>query len=253
MAGTIDRACAGFLRNTKANVARAAAYEAILCRVKRGGPEKHRARHKDRGRMLVRDRISAVCDDGTHFTELSAMAMEYVHPLVRETVPAAGMVTGIGSIRGTACMIIANDPTVKGGTLFPDTVKKQLRAQKIARQNRLPTLYLVDSGGAFLPMQSGLFADKEMGGRTFYNLARMSEEGVPQLSIVLGACTAGGAYVPAMSDEVVMVDKQGMIFLGGPPLVRSPWYELYEARELHCSSLNLLYLYSSLRVVNLTT
>ena len=211
-----------------------------LARVKLGGPEKHRERHVARGRMLVRDRVAAICDRGAPFLELSALANEYVHPQVKETVPAAGLVCGIGSIEGTPAMIIANDPTVKGGTLFPDSVRKQLRAQDIALENRLPTVYLVDSGGAFLPLQAEIFADRDMGGRAFYNIARLSEAGVPQLSIVLGACTAGGAYIPAMSDEVIMVDKQGMIFLGGPPLVRAATNEVVSGEELggatlHCT------------------
>jgi len=186
--------------------------------------------------MLPRERIAAVLDPGSPFLELSTLAG---HELYEEELPSGSIVTGVGVVHGRQCMIVANDPTVKGGTYFPITVKKHLRAQTIARENRLPCLYLVDSGGAFLPRQSELFADEGHFGRIFYNQANMSAEGIPQLALVLGSCTAGGAYVPAMSDETAIVKGQGTIFLGGPPLVKAATGEVVTAEELggadvHC-------------------
>lgn len=194
-----------------------------------GGGDRARERHTKRGKLLVRDRIDLLTDEHTPFLELSSLA---AYDMYGNASPAAGMVTGIGRVHGTECMIVANDATVKGGTYFPITVKKHLRAQEIARENHLPCLYLVDSGGAFLPLQAEVFPDKEHFGRIFYNQARMSAEGIPQIACVLGSCTAGGAYVPAMSDETIIVRQQGTIFLGGPPLVKAATGEEVSAEDL---------------------
>ncbi|KAJ9624839.1 Methylcrotonoyl-CoA carboxylase beta chain, mitochondrial [Taxawa tesnikishii (nom. ined.)] len=196
----------------------------------RGGPTKAREKHVARGKMLVRDRITALVDPGTPFLELSALAGHQVYP--GEEVPAGGMVTGIGTVEGVMCMIVANDSTVKGGTYYPVTVKKHLRAQEIAMQNRLPCIYLVDSGGANLPHQADVFPDRDHFGRIFYNQARMSSMSIPQLSVVMGPCTAGGAYVPSMSDESIIVQEQGHIFLAGPPLVKAATGEVVSAEDL---------------------
>ncbi|KAI5263578.1 beta subunit of 3-methylcrotonyl-CoA carboxylase [Aureobasidium subglaciale] len=196
-----------------------------------GGSEKAREKHVSKGKMLVRDRITALVDPGTSFLELSALAAYDVYP--GEDVPAAGIVTGIGTVEGTMCMIVANDSTsVKGGSYYPLTVKKHLRAQTIAEENRLPCIYLVDSGGANLPHQADVFPDQNHFGRLFYNQARMSSMGIPQLSVVMGPCTAGGAYVPAMSDENIIVQEQGHIFLAGPPLVKAATGEVVSAEDL---------------------
>jgi 3-methylcrotonyl-CoA carboxylase beta subunit len=200
-----------------------------LARVRRGGDERSRARHVDRGKLLVRERIDRLLDPGSPFLELSPLA---AWELYDDDVPAAGIVTGIGRIEGRHCMVVANDATVKGGTYYPVTVKKHLRAQRIAAENRLPCVYLVDSGGAFLPLQDDVFPDREHFGRIFFNQAQMSAAGIPQLSAVMGSCTAGGAYVPAMSDESVIVREQGTIFLGGPPLVKAATGEVVTAEEL---------------------
>jgi len=194
-----------------------------------GGGETARARHLSRGKLLPRDRINALLDPGTPFLELSQFA---AHGVYDEAVPAAGILTGIGRVSGRECMIVANDPTVKGGTYYPLTVKKHLRAQEIARENRLPCLYLVDSGGANLPRQDEVFPDRDHFGRIFYNQATMSAEGIPQIAVVMGSCTAGGAYVPAMSDQSIIVKNQGTIFLGGPPLVKAATGEVVTAEEL---------------------
>lgn len=187
-------------------------------------------KHTDRGKLLVHDRIAHLIDPGSTFLELSQLA---AHEVYREGLrPGAGLVTGVGLIEGTPCMVIANDATVKGGTYFPLTVKKHIRAQEIALENKLPCVYLVDSGGAFLPLQDQVFPDRDHFGRLFFNQAQMSAAGVPQLSVVLGSCTAGGAYVPAMSDEAIIVRNQGMVFLGGPPLVRAATGETVSAEEL---------------------
>lgn len=194
-----------------------------------GGSEHSRKKHTERGKLLVRDRIELLTDPDTPFLELSSLA---AFGMYQDAAPAAGVVTGIGSIHGTECMIVANDATVKGGTYFPITVKKHLRAQEIARENGLPCLYLVDSGGAFLPLQAEVFPDKEHFGRIFFNQAQMSAAGIPQIACVMGSCTAGGAYVPAMSDETVIVRQQGTIFLGGPPLVKAATGEEVTDEEL---------------------
>jgi acetyl-CoA carboxylase carboxyltransferase component len=203
---------------------------------KKGGGELAVKRHKERGKMFVRERIDGAIDPGTPFLEFSALAANGMYD---GDAPCAGLVTGIGMIQGHQTVIVANDATVKGGTYFPITVKKHLRAQEIALQNQLPCLYLVDSGGAFLPLQAEVFPDRDHFGRIFYNQARMSSAGIYQVAAVLGSCTAGGAYVPAMSDEVIIVKNQGTIFLGGPPLVKAATGEEVTAEELggadvHC-------------------
>ena len=198
-------------------------------RVLEGGPASARERHRERGKMLPRERVAELIDPGSPFLELSALAAD---GLYGTDVPAAGIITGIGSIEGRECVVIANDATVKGGTYYPLTVKKHIRAQEIAEQNRLPCVYLVDSGGANLPHQDEVFPDREHFGRIFYNQARMSAKGVAQIAVVMGSCTAGGAYVPAMSDETIIVKEQGTIFLGGPPLVKAATGEEVSAEEL---------------------
>jgi 3-methylcrotonyl-CoA carboxylase beta subunit len=209
-----------------------------ISEVQKGGNEKARQRHLSKGKLMVRDRINGLLDPGTAFLELSPLAG---HDMYGDDgpVPAGGMVTGIGVVAGVRCMIVGNDSTVKGGTYFSITVKKHLRAQEIAAQNKLPCIYLVDSGGGFLPRQDEMFADREMFGRIFYNQANMSAQGIPQIATVMGSCTAGGAYVPAMSDETVIVRNQGTIFLGGPPLVKAATSEVVSAEDLggadvHC-------------------
>ena len=194
-----------------------------------GGPEESKRRHTERGKLLPRDRVEALLDPGTAFLELSPLA---AHGLYGGDAPAAGLITGIGTIQGRQTVIVANDATVKGGTYFPLTVKKHLRAQEVALENRLPCVYLVDSGGAFLPLQAELFPDREHFGRIFYNQARLSALGAAQVAVVMGSCTAGGAYVPAMSDETVIVRGTGTIFLGGPPLVKAATGEEVTAEEL---------------------
>jgi 3-methylcrotonyl-CoA carboxylase beta subunit len=194
-----------------------------------GGPERARERHVSRGKLLPRDRVNGLLDAGSPFLELSPLAADGMYD---DECPGAGIITGIGRVSGRECVIVANDATVKGGTYYPITVKKHLRAQEIATQNRLPCIYLVDSGGAFLPKQDEVFPDREHFGRIFYNQATMSAEGIPQIAAVLGSCTAGGAYVPAMSDEAVIVRDQGTIFLGGPPLVKAATGEVVTAEEL---------------------
>jgi 3-methylcrotonyl-CoA carboxylase beta subunit len=202
----------------------------------RGGREAAIEKHESRGKLFVRDRVERLLDAESPFLELSALAATGMYD---DQAPAAGVVTGIGRVQGRACMIIANDATVKGGTYFPLSVKKHLRAQEIAHENHLPCIYLVDSGGAFLPLQAEVFPDRDHFGRIFYNQARMSADGVPQIAVVMGSCTAGGAYVPAMSDETVIVRNQGTIFLGGPPLVKAATGEEVSAEDLgggevHC-------------------
>ena len=200
-----------------------------LARARAGGGESDRDRHVSRGKLLARDRIAALCDPGTAFLELSALAAD---GLYEDPAPGAGIVTGVATIHDRPCVVIANDATVKGGTYYPMTVKKHLRAQEIALENHLPCVYLVDSGGAFLPKQDEVFPDREHFGRIFFNQATMSAKAIPQISAVLGSCTAGGAYVPAMSDETVIVRNQGTIFLGGPPLVKAATGETVTAEEL---------------------
>ena len=194
-----------------------------------GGPERARQRHVDRGKLLPRDRVDGLLDPGSPFLEIAALAADGMYD---DEGPGAGMITGIGRVSGRECLIVANDATVKGGTYYPVTVKKHLRAQEIALQNKLPCIYLVDSGGAFLPRQDEVFPDREHFGRIFYNQATMSAQGIAQIAAVLGSCTAGGAYVPAMSDEAVIVRNQGTIFLGGPPLVKAATGEVVTAEEL---------------------
>ncbi|MGR2660656.1 carboxyl transferase domain-containing protein [Chromobacterium haemolyticum] len=194
-----------------------------------GGGDKARAKHAARGKLLPRERIDLLLDPGAPFLELSQLA---AFGMYDDDAPGAGLISGIGRIAGVDCLIIANDATVKGGTYYPMTVKKHLRAQEIARDNRLPCVYLVDSGGAFLPLQDEVFPDREHFGRIFYNQANLSAAGIPQIAVVMGSCTAGGAYVPAMSDETVIVKEQGTIFLGGPPLVKAATGEVVTAEEL---------------------
>jgi len=194
-----------------------------------GGPERARERHIARGKLLPRDRVINLIDPGSPFLELSPLAANNMYD---DAIQAAGIITGIGRIEGRECMIVCNDSTIKGGTYFPMTVKKHLRAQEIARENRLPCVYLVDSGGANLPHQTEVFPDREHFGRIFYNQATLSSLGIPQVAVVMGSCTAGGAYVPAMSDETVIVKNQGTIFLGGPPLVKAATGEVVSAEEL---------------------
>ncbi|HSN00897.1 MAG TPA: carboxyl transferase domain-containing protein [Rudaea sp.] len=200
-----------------------------LARSALGGGDKAREKHSARGKLLPRERIRALLDPGSPFLELSPLA---AHGMYDDAAPAAGLITGIGRVNGTEVVVVANDATVKGGTYFPITVKKHLRAQEVALENRLPCVYLVDSGGAFLPLQDEVFPDKEHFGRIFYNQARLSALGVPQIAVVMGSCTAGGAYVPAMSDETIIVREQGTIFLGGPPLVKAATGEVVDAETL---------------------
>jgi 3-methylcrotonyl-CoA carboxylase beta subunit len=200
-----------------------------LSEVRRGGDERSRQRHVQRGKLLVRDRVDRLLDPGSPFLELSPLA---AYGMYDDAVPAAGIVTGIGRVSGRECVIVANDATVKGGTYYPITVKKHLRAQQVAADNRLPCIYLVDSGGAFLPMQDEVFPDRDDFGRIFFNQAQLSGAGIPQLAAVMGSCTAGGAYVPAMSDETVIVRGNGTIFLGGPPLVKAATGEVVTAEDL---------------------
>ena len=209
--------------------------DARLAQTALGGPEASRERHVARGKMLPRDRVARVLDEGSPFIEIAPLA---ANGLYDDQAPAAGVIAGIGLVHGRHVMVVCNDPTVKGGTYYPLTVKKHLRAQEIALENRLPCLYLVDSGGAFLPKQDEVFPDRDHFGRIFYNQARMSAAGIPQLAAVLGSSTAGGAYVPAMSDETVIVRNQGTIFLGGPPLVKAAIGEVVTAEELGAGELH---------------
>jgi acetyl-CoA carboxylase carboxyltransferase component len=218
-----------FVANSEHNKALADSLAAKLTEISRGGSQKACERHLSLNKLMVRDRIDKLIDPGTPFLELSPLAADGVYP---DLVPAAGLITGIGTIHNRQVMIVANDATVKGGTYYPLTVKKHLRAQEVAMENNLPCIYLVDSGGAFLPMQADVFPDREHFGRIFYNQAQMSAKEIPQISAVLGSCTAGGAYVPAMSDEVVIVKNQGTIFLGGPPLVKAATGEDVTAEDL---------------------
>ncbi len=218
-----------FKENDRQNRRRLKDLTDLLAKVREGGSARARERHTSQDKLMVRDRIEGLLDPGVPFLELSTLA---AHEIYDTEVPAAGVVTGIGQIHGRQVMIVANDATVKGGSYFPLTVKKHLRAQEIAKENRLPCIYLVDSGGAFLPLQADVFPDRDHFGRIFYNQATMSAMDIPQISAVMGSCTAGGAYVPAMSDEVVIVKDQGTIFLGGPPLVKAATGEEVTAEEL---------------------
>jgi len=203
--------------------------EEAMTKAREGGGSELRKKHESRGKLFVRDRIQKLIDPGTPFLELSTLAANGMYD---GAAPGAGVVTGIGLVNGREVMIVANDATVKGGTYFPMTVKKHVRAQEIARENHLPCVYLVDSGGAFLPLQAEVFPDKEHFGRIFYNQATLSAQGIPQLAVVMGSCTAGGAYVPAMSEQTIIVKNQGTIFLGGPPLVKAATGEIVSAEEL---------------------
>jgi 3-methylcrotonyl-CoA carboxylase beta subunit len=225
----IDPRGAEFAANAQAMGALVAGLRALVARVAEGGGAVARERHRARGKLLARERVAALIDPGSPFLEFSQLA---ACGMYNDEVPAAGIVTGIGRVSGRECVIVANDATVKGGTYFPVTVKKHLRAQEIARANRLPCLYLVDSGGAFLPLQDEIFPDRDHFGRIFFNQAQMSAAGIPQIAAVMGSCTAGGAYVPAMSDESVIVRGQGTIFLGGPPLVKAATGEEVSAEDL---------------------
>ncbi|MFJ8700274.1 carboxyl transferase domain-containing protein [Streptomyces ardesiacus] len=224
-----DPASEAFRANEEAHAALVRELRAKLAAARLGGGERARTRHTARGKLLPRDRVDTLLDPGSPFLELAPLAADGLYD---GAAPAAGVVAGIGRVSGRECVIVANDATVKGGTYYPMTVKKHLRAQEVALENRLPCLYLVDSGGAFLPMQDEVFPDREHFGRIFYNQARMSGAGIPQIAAVLGSCTAGGAYVPAMSDEAVIVRGQGTIFLGGPPLVKAATGEVVTAEEL---------------------
>ncbi|WP_158671048.1 carboxyl transferase domain-containing protein [Bradyrhizobium guangdongense] len=226
---SIDPSSSDFARNAEAMRALVADLREKLSQVAGGGGEASRNRHTARGKMLARERVDLLVDPGTSFLELSPLA---AYGLYGGDVHSASVITGVGRISGRECVIVANDATIKGGTYYPMTVKKHLRAQDIARQNNLPCVYMVDSGGAFLPLQDEIFPDERHFGRIFYNQAQMSSQGIPQIAIVMGSCTAGGAYVPAMSDESIIVRNQGTIFLGGPPLVKAATGEVVSAEEL---------------------
>jgi 3-methylcrotonyl-CoA carboxylase beta subunit/propionyl-CoA carboxylase len=229
LASRIDPASDTFRQNQARMAALVAELRARTAQTRLGGGEKYLQRHREQGKLPVRERIDKLLDPGSPFLELSALA---AWDLYDNGAPAAGIVTGIGRVSGREVLLVANDATVKGGTYYPITVKKHVRAQEIAMQNRLPCVYLVDSGGAFLPLQADVFPDREHFGRIFFNQARMSAERIPQIAVVMGSCTAGGAYVPAMSDETVIVRGTGTIFLGGPPLVKAATGEEVTAEEL---------------------
>jgi acetyl-CoA carboxylase carboxyltransferase component len=218
-----------FKENAEHNRALAEELRARLAQTRQGGGEKYRRRHEAQGKLFVRERIDKLLDPGSPFLELNPLAAWHMY---HNEAPGAGLVAGIGRVSGRECLIVANDATVKGGSYLPLTVKKHLRAQEVAEENRLPCIYLVDSGGAFLPLQAEVFPDRDHFGRIFYNQARMSAKGIPQIAAVMGSCTAGGAYVPAMSDETVIVKETGTIFLGGPPLVKAATGEEVTAEEL---------------------
>ncbi len=225
-----------FKQNKSAMEAQIQQLENIASTIKEGGPQKSQERQREQGKLLTRERVNRLLDPGSPFLELGLFAG---YELYDDDVPAGGVVAGIGQVHGQECMIVANDATVKGGTYYPITVKKHLRAQTIAEDNHLPCIYLVDSGGAYLPKQDEVFPDKDHFGRIFYNQARLSAMNIPQIAVVMGSCTAGGAYVPAMADEVIMVKNQATIFLGGPPLVKAAVGEIVTAEELggadvHC-------------------
>src|SRR5450432_4063711 len=226
---SIDPDSDDFRANAQSLRAHVGELKTLLARIAEGGGAPARERHAGRGKLLPRERVRLLLDPGAPFVELSPLAG---HELYGEEIPAGGLITGIGQVTGQECVVVANDATVKGGTYFPITVKKHLRAQEIARDNRLPCIYLVDSGGANLPNQDQVFPDREHFGRIFYNQATLSAAGIPQIAVVMGSCTAGGAYVPAMADESVIVRGQGTIFLGGPPLVKAATGDVVSAEEL---------------------
>jgi 3-methylcrotonyl-CoA carboxylase beta subunit len=226
---SVDRRSAEFSANATRMQALADDLQTQLARVALGGGEEARSKHTARGKLLPRERIDAILDPGSPFLELSPLA---AHGVYDNAAPCAGLITGIGRISGRETMLVVNDATVKGGTYFPLTVKKHLRAQEVAAENALPCVYLVDSGGAFLPLQDDVFPDREHFGRIFYNQAQLSARGIPQVAVVMGSCTAGGAYVPAMCDETIIVRNQGTIFLGGPPLVKAATGEIVDAESL---------------------
>jgi 3-methylcrotonyl-CoA carboxylase beta subunit len=228
----LDARGADFQANAAAMRQVVADLRATVDRIALGGPEAARQKHLARGKLLPRERVNALIDPGSAFLELSQLAAYGMYGAQPFEVPAASLITGIGPVNGVECMIVANDATVKGGTYYPLTVKKHLRAQEIAGENRLPCIYLVDSGGAFLPLQDEVFPDRDHFGRIFYNQANLSAAGIPQIAAVMGSCTAGGAYVPAMSDESIIVKDQGTIFLGGPPLVKAATGEVVSAEDL---------------------
>ena len=233
---TIDTESADYKKNKANTISQVSEWRRKVEIAKRGGGEDAVKKHKARGKMTARERIDGLLDPGTAFLEFSTLA---AIDMYEGQAPGGGVVTGIGVIEGTECIIVANDATVKGGTYFPITAKKHLRAQEIAMENGLPCVYLVDSGGAYLPLQSEVFPDRDHFGRIFYNQARMSAMGISQISVVMGSCTAGGAYVPSMSDENIIVKDTGTIFLGGPPLVRAATGEIVDAQDLggastHC-------------------
>ena len=225
----VDPASAAFRANRERMAALVAELRDRTALVRQGGGAKYVERHREQGKLTARERLQRLLDDGSPFLELSALA---AWDLYDNGAPSAGIVTGIGRVSGREVMIVANDATVKGGTYYPITVKKHIRAQEIALENRLPCVYLVDSGGAFLPLQADVFPDRDHFGRIFFNQARMSAEGIPQIAVVMGSCTAGGAYVPAMSDETIIVKGTGTIFLGGPPLVKAATGEEVSAEDL---------------------
>ncbi|MDP2284870.1 MAG: carboxyl transferase domain-containing protein [Pseudohongiella sp.] len=226
---SINRQDPGFTHNYRHHTALRDELQSLHNTLAQGGDPKSRERHTARGKLLPRERVEALLDTGSPFLELSALAAYQVYD---EEIPGAGLISGIGMVSGQACVIVANDATVKGGTFYPLSVKKHLRAQQIAAENHLPCIYLVDSGGANLPHQAEVFPDREHFGRIFFNQARLSAAGIPQIAAVMGSCTAGGAYVPAMADESIIVRNQGTIFLGGPPLVKAATGEIVSAEEL---------------------
>jgi 3-methylcrotonyl-CoA carboxylase beta subunit len=229
LSSSIDKNAADFRVNAERMRALVSELQARRAEAALGGSERSRERHVSRGKLLPRDRVMTLIDPGSPFLELSPLAANGMYD---DAIHGAGLITGIGRIEGRECLVVCNDSTIKGGTYFPMTVKKHLRAQEIARENRLPCVYLVDSGGANLPHQTEVFPDREHFGRIFYNQATLSSLGIPQVAVVMGSCTAGGAYVPAMSDETIIVKNQGTIFLGGPPLVKAATGEVVSAEEL---------------------